>query len=46
MLAALTALAVLARLAQAQTTTRQISLPHQGYTESTQDLFVKVLGGQ
>jgi YD repeat-containing protein len=46
MLAALTALAVLARLAQAQTTTRQISLPNQDYTESTQDLSVKVLGGQ
>ncbi|MFT3779450.1 MAG: RHS repeat-associated core domain-containing protein [Ottowia sp.] len=37
---------LLAPVAQAQTSTRQISLPNQDYTESTEDLVVKVLGGQ
>ncbi|MFV0478634.1 MAG: hypothetical protein ACK5ME_12495 [Parahaliea sp.] len=31
--------------AQAQTSTRQVSLPNQDYRESTEDLSVKVLGG-
>ena len=33
-------------LAHAQPSTRQVSLPNQDYTESTEDLAVKVLGGQ
>ncbi len=32
--------------AHAQLSTRQISLPNQDYTESTEDLVVKVLGGR
>ena len=40
------ALSLVMGLAQAQPSTRQISLPNQDYTESTEDLVVKVLGGQ
>jgi YD repeat-containing protein len=32
--------------AQAQASTRQVTLPNQDYTESTEDLVVKVLGGR
>lgn len=40
------ALSLVMGLAQAQPSTRQVSLPNQDYTESTEDLVVKVLGGQ
>ena len=44
-IAALTLTLVIGQ-AQAQPSTRQVSLPNQDYTESTEDLVVKVLGGQ
>ncbi|MBN9367147.1 MAG: hypothetical protein J0H59_08940 [Comamonadaceae bacterium] len=40
------ALSLGAGLAHAQPSTRQVSLPNQDYTENTEDLAVKVLGGQ
>jgi hypothetical protein len=44
--AALCLLLLTVALAQAQMSTRQVSLPNQDYSESTEDLVVKVLGGQ
>ncbi|ARU03923.1 hypothetical protein CCO03_03825 [Comamonas serinivorans] len=45
LMGAMLACGLLSQEALAQSATRQISLPNQDYTESTQDLVVKVMGG-